>query len=329
MKAGEFFVLGFDGKEVPISLKEIALRHGLGGVIHFDRNIESPSQLKKLNLELQNLSPDRSLIISVDQEGGRFQRLKPPLFGKYPRACDLDCTTALEVGRQMGAELHDLGFNFDNAPVLDVNINPNNPIIGERSFSSDPRVVAQVGKLFIQGLQENGVMACGKHFPGHGDTDTDSHLTLPVVRKNREALEQCELYPFKKLIQTKHSSAYALKCLMTAHVVYPTLDPDLPATFSKKIMTDLLRNEWGYEGIVITDDLGMAGSLSRGDVSSACIEAFAAGCDLLLLCEHLERHFEIVEKFEKALMQSDFLKKRALESTRRIEKFKKSFGEFQ
>ncbi|MBI5299154.1 MAG: beta-N-acetylhexosaminidase [Deltaproteobacteria bacterium] len=326
MKAGEFFILGFDGKTVPNSLKELALRYGLGGVIHFDRNIESPSQLKKLNHALQNLSPDQPLLISVDQEGGRFQRLKSPLFGKYPPACDVNCTTALEVGRQMGAELHDLGFNFDNAPVLDVNINPNNPIIGKRSFSSDPRVVAQIGQLFIQGLQEKGIMACGKHFPGHGDTDTDSHLTLPVVRKNREVLEQCELYPFKKLIQTKYSSASALKCLMTAHVVYPALDPDLPATFSKKIMTDLLRKEWGYEGLVITDDLGMAGSLSRGDVPSACIEAFAAGCDLLLVCEHLERHFEIVEKFEKALTQSNFLKKRILESTERIEKFKKGAG---
>lgn len=319
-KAGQFFVLGFDGASVPASLKGLAERCGLGGVIHFDRNIESPKQLKGLNRKLQDLSPDQPLIISVDQEGGWFQRLKAPIFWQYPRACDVTVETALGVGRQMGAELHGLGFNFDNAPVLDVNTNTKNPIIGERSFNSDPKVVAQVGQLFIQGLQENGVMACGKHFPGHGDTSQDSHLTLPSVRHSRKRLQEVEFYPFRKLIRE------GLQCLMTAHVVYYALDPDLPATFSKKIMTDLLRKEWGYEGLAITDDLGMAGSLSRGDISEACIEAFAAGCDLLLVCDHHERHLEIVEKFGKAVAQSDSLKKRVLESNRRIGKFKKRIG---
>ena len=314
-RAGPFFVLGFDGFSVPKSLTQIHQRHGLGGVILFDRNIESPTQVRNLNHALRKLSPEKSLIISIDEEGGRFQKLKAPVFGQYPRACDVDSTTALAVARKMGAELHDLGFNFDNAPVLDVNTNPGNPIIGERSFGSDPRRVAEVGRLFIQGLQENGVLACGKHFPGHGDTSQDSHLTLPVVNHSKERLHSVELLPFRELIKGE------LKCLMTAHVLYPALDEKHPATFSAKILDELLRKEFGYDGMVVTDDMGMAGSLSQADLPEACIQAFAAGCDLLLVCEHPDRHEAIIAALETAIEKSPVLQKRAEESLERKRNF--------
>jgi len=310
--AGNFFILGFDGTSVPASLKMFSKQHGLGGVIFFDRNIESPGQLKRLTAQLQSLSPSGSLIISIDQEGGKFQRLRPPYFTAFPPACEVSTQTALDLGRRMGQELAELGINVDFAPVLDVNTNPHNPIIGERSYGSNPQIVAEVGKLFITGLQERGVLACGKHFPGHGDTDRDSHLTLPVVDHPVERLQTVELVPYRELI------GCGLRAIMTAHVLYPALDPKNPATFSPIILCEILRKELGFKGLIVTDDMGMAGSLSQADLPEACIQAFGAGCDLLLVCEHHDRHEEIVESLRKSIHKSEVLKKRARESIERL-----------
>ncbi|MDA2923641.1 beta-N-acetylhexosaminidase [Acidobacteria bacterium AH-259-L09] len=311
-RVGTFFVVGFDGISMPSSLKRLCERRGLGGVILFDRNIESPGQLKRLTGQLQSLSANGPLIISIDQEGGGFQRLKPPHFTAFPPACEVGIQTALDLGRRMGQELAELGINVDLAPVLDVNTNPHNPIIDERSFGSDPQLVAEVGRLFVKGLQEKGVLACGKHFPGHGDTDQDSHLTLPVVDHPIGRLRTVELVPFYELIEAR------LIAVMTAHVLYPALDSTLPATFSEMILSGLLRKELGFEGLIITDDMGMAGSLSQADLSEACIQAFAAGCDLLLVCEHHQRHEEIIEALGKAIDRSNALQKRARESLERL-----------
>ena len=174
-------------------------------------------------------------------------------------------------------------------------------------------LVAEIGKSFIKGLQESGVRACGKHFPGHGDTIGDSHLTLPVVDHPVERLRSIELLPFREAINS------GLKCLMTAHVMYPALDPENPATFSQKILVDLLRRELGFKGIVVTDDLGMAGSLSKGDLREVCIQAFAAGCDQLLVCEDHPRHEEIVDALETAIDTSDALQDRIRDSLGRIQ----------
>lgn len=313
VNAGQFFVLGFDGKEVPASLEKLCKSHGLSGVILFARNIKSPPQLKKLTRGLRSVAGKRSFIISVDQEGGRFQRLKPPAFGSYPPACEVSADTALELGKRMGQELASLGINVDYAPVLDVNTNPDNPIIGVRSFNEDPYEVTKIAELFVKGLASMGITACGKHFPGHGDTSQDSHLTLPVVDHPQERLQSIELVPFRELV------GWGLRMIMTAHVLYPTLDPEHPATFSPRILGDLLRQELGFEGLVITDDMGMAGALSQADLSEACVEAFAAGCDLLMVCEHWERHEEIISALEEEIDKSPALQKRAQESTKRIE----------
>ena len=310
--AGKFFVLGFDGATIPASLKRVCARHGLAGVVLFDRNIESPEQLKRLTRELQSLSDDGSLIVAIDQEGGRFQRLKPPVFPAFPPACEIEIESALALGRRMGQQLAQLGINVDLAPVLDVNTNPRNPIIGERSFGSDPQHVVRVGKLFVKGLQDKGVVACGKHFPGHGDTDQDSHLTLPVVDHPIERLRAVELVPFRALIEA------GLQCLMTAHVLYPALDTQHPATFSEMILGNLLREELGFQGLIITDDMGMAGSLSQADVPEACVQAFAAGCDLLLVCEHHDRHERIIEALGEAIDRSAALQERAGQSLERL-----------
>ncbi len=309
---GNFFIFGFDGTSVPASLKMLSKKHGLGGAILFGRNVESPEQLRRLTAQLHSLSPLGSLIISIDQEGGKLQRLKPPYFTAFPPACKVTPLTALDLGRRMGQELADLGINVDFAPVLDVNSNPHNPIIGDRSFGSDPQFVADVGKLFIKGLQERGVLACGKHFPGHGDTDQDSHMTLPIVNQPIKRLYNVEIFPFKELI------GFGLKVIMTAHVLYPTLDKENPATFSQNILCKILRKKLGFEGLIVTDDMGMAGALSQADLPEACVQAFAAGCDLLLVSEHYDRHEEIISFLEKSIHKSETLKKRAYESFERL-----------
>ena len=311
-RAGSFFVLGFEGLEAPAYLKRLAERHDLGGTILFARNIVGGAQVRALNEELHALPSGRPPLTSVDQEGGKVRRLRPPEFGDYPSARAVGVEGALEHGRRMGRELKDLGFDLDYAPVLDVDTNPDNPVIGDRSFGSDPETVAVAGEAFLRGLQEGGVLGCGKHFPGHGDTSTDSHHALPYVDHPRDRLEDIEIEPFRRLL------AAGLRVLMSAHVLYRALDPDRPATFSHPILHGLLRRELGYEGVVTTDDMCMAGASGLGDLPEACTEAFAAGCDLLMICHQQERHEEAVAHLEEAFRRSNALQRRAEESTRRL-----------
>lgn len=310
-KAGNFFVLGFDGANNVGHLGALNQKYGLGGAILFNRNVQEPGQVRHLTHELKKMAGRDDFIICIDQEGGRFQKLQPPHFTQYPPANEVSKEKAYEIARRMGRELHDLGFNMCNGPVLDVNTNPKNPIINVRSFANDPRRVAEIGKEFIRGLQDSGVMACGKHFPGHGDTDQDSHVTLPIVKHGVERLDKIELLPFRELM------ASGMQMIMSAHVVFPALDPS-PATFSRRIMNDLLRRDLNYHGLVITDDMGMAGAKIFGDLPEACVKAFAAGCDLILLCEHHDRHEEVLRYFQDAVAASPVLRRRCDESATRI-----------
>ena len=314
-QVGRFFVLGFAGHAVPKPLQEILAAHGLGGVILFGRNIASREQLRTLTGALISHSGHGHLVICTDQEGGGFQQLRPPHFTAFPAACDVREDEALDFGRRMGEELSRGGINLDLAPVLDVNSNPRNPIIGSRSFASQPDQVSRVAHSFVKGLAEQGVHACGKHFPGHGDTDQDSHVTLPTVSHPLERLRSIEFRPFLDLIRE------GIPFLMTAHVLYPALDARHPATFSSRILVDLLRSEMAFQGLLITDDLGMAGSLSQGDLQEACIQAFAAGCDLLLVCEHHERQPDLIEGLTEAIRKSPALQQRAEETTARAGRF--------
>ena len=312
---GRFFVLGFDGVDSAPSLKRISKRFGLGGAIFFDRNIISRNQVKKLTHYLQTLDKQQPLILCVDQEGGYFQRFKPPEFTQYPRACDVTREIAQDVGFNLGSELRELGLNVCLAPVLDVHTNPSNPIINVRSFGSDAHQVAEIGGRFIQGLHQAKVWACGKHFPGHGDTHLDSHKTLPEVLHAQKRLLEIEVFPFRQAIQQS-----GIRFLMSAHVRYPAWDAQYPATFSKAIMTDFLRETLGYQHLVITDDLGMAGSLQMGDLKEVCVAAFAAGCDLLLVCDDHPYHEELVAHFSDAVAASQALRARAEKSLQRIRK---------
>ncbi|HEY2734712.1 MAG TPA: beta-N-acetylhexosaminidase, partial [Polyangiales bacterium] len=235
--------------------------------------------------QLRALPPaDAPLFIAVDQEGGRVARLRSPVLSLPPMRAlaELEDPSLIrDAATLLGRQLQTLGFNLDFAPVLDVDTNPDNPAIGDRSFGRDPAAVVKHARAFAAGLAAGGVAACGKHFPGHGDTLLDSHFDLPRVSHPRERLERIELAPFRAL-------QGELPCIMTAHVLFDALDPDRPATLSRPILQGLLRGELGFRGLIWSDDLEMKAVSDRYGVAEAACLAIEAGCDSVLICSKPE-----------------------------------------
>lgn len=283
--AGQVLVAGFPAGDPPAPLLAATREGALGGVILFRRNIDSAAQVLELTRRFADAAPaDRPALIAVDQEGGRVARLGAPVLRLPPmrRLGELDdAGLTRRAGRVLGRQLAALGFTMDFAPVLDVDTNPKNPVIGDRSFGSRPDVVTRHGLAFAAGLEDGGCLSCGKHFPGHGDTDLDSHLALPTLPHGRERLDAVELAPFR-------AAAGKIPALMTAHVIFEALDPGVPATLSRRVITGLLREELGYDGVVISDDLEMKAVSARWGVRDSAIAAIAAGCDVLLVCSDVE-----------------------------------------
>ncbi|MFQ5509170.1 MAG: beta-N-acetylhexosaminidase [Leptospirillia bacterium] len=276
--AGAVLMVGYEGDPQAV---EAALSDGrAGGVILFSRNIESAAQVQALTRRFRNAGGD-ALPIAIDQEGGRVARLSAAGLPPGPAAREVaqgGPGAVRQWGRDTGRALKALGININFAPVLDVDTNPDNPIIGDRAYGSTPEQVIEHAREAIRGLLEEGVFACGKHFPGHGDTDLDSHLTLPTVSHGAERLERVELAPFAAL-------AHELPAIMTAHVVYPAWDPEHPATLSPTILTDILRQRLGFTGVIVSDDLEMA-AVDRSDTPDKnAVAAIAAGADFLQLCK--------------------------------------------
>jgi beta-N-acetylhexosaminidase len=279
---GQLFVVGFDGTELPSDVAQSIAAGTLGGVILFRRNLSDLAGVKRLCSSIRDAFPQRfPAFIGIDEEGGRVSRLPEP-FQRLPPmrwfgARD-DVATTRRAAIWLSQHLTQLGINCNFAPVLDVDTNPKNPIIGDRSFSSDAQVVARHASAYVDALQQRGVGACGKHFPGHGDTNFDSHVELPVVTASRERLNTTELLPFRACIDMGIAS------LMTAHVKYPSLDADRIATFSPAILTDLLRHSMGFQGVVFSDDLEMGAVANETNVETAACLAIRAGCDVVLVC---------------------------------------------
>jgi beta-N-acetylhexosaminidase len=294
--AHRILIAGFDGHAAPeATLAQV--RKGLGGVILFARNVASPEQVAELNRTLKAAAPGK-LLSSVDQEGGRVARLRSPwtLWPPMRRLGEAgDEALAHEVGRTLAVELKACGFDIDYAPVLDVDSNPANPIIGDRSFSRDPQVVARIGAAMARGLQALDVAACGKHFPGHGDTAQDSHLELPRLPHGLDRLRALELVPFKAAIDA------GVATIMTAHVVFEALDPGVPATMSKRAIDGLLRKELGYDGVVISDDLEMKAVHDKFPMREVVERALNAGVDAFLACKELKLQHEVVEHVVRAV----------------------------
>jgi beta-N-acetylhexosaminidase len=279
--AGRLAIVGFAGQSAPAELRQLVADFDLGGVIYFSRNVETPEQVAELSREVSALARDWPFWISVDQEGGRVARLKAP-FTEWPPAATLgrsgDPTLAERFARALAAELRAVGINLDYAPVLDVHTNPANPVIGDRALAARAEDVARLGETVIRTLQQSGVAACGKHFPGHGDTSVDSHEALPFVEHDRRRLDAVELVPFRRAIEAD------VAMIMTAHVMAPVLDERHIGSFSPAIVQRLLKDELRFRGVVVSDDLGMKAVSANTPLPDASVRAIQAGCDALLLC---------------------------------------------
>lgn len=290
---GRVLWLGFGGPSLTDELRGALGRGELGAVVLFKRNLVTSIVRGPVPQEVFDVDALRALVaalhaassvpllVAIDQEGGAVQRLRapatqwPPMLALDAQPAPADVELADAIGFAIGTELAALGIDLDFAPVLDVHTNPRNPIIGDRAFGRTADTVARRALGFAAGLARAGVLACGKHFPGHGDTTTDSHLGLPRVEHARDRLDAVELAPFR--------AAVGLPLLMTAHIAFPALDADRPATLSPAIVTDLLRTRFGYRGVVVSDDLVMRAIVDGYGTGPAAVLAIRAGCDALLI----------------------------------------------
>lgn len=320
--AGQVLMGGFEGLEVDADFGALVRSGRVGGAILFRRNIESPAQAKDLLDRLSALPTPTPLLYAVDQEGGRVQRLfspfpeLPPMrrFGDARRK-----TLARRAGALLGRTLRAVGFHQDFAPVLDVDSNPANPVIGDRAFSRDPNVVARLGAAFIDGLQSEGVAACAKHFPGHGDTDVDSHLALPRLDHDLDRLRSVELVPFRA------AAAIDVASMMTAHIVFAALDAEHPATLSEEVLEPLVRQEVGYRGVVVSDDLEMRAIADHYGIGDAAVRAVRAGCDQLLVCRHPALLAEAHEALVRAVEDGSLPRARLAEAAGRVRKLAQTY----
>ena len=291
---------GFLGTTLPGWMEE-RLRNGLGGVCLFGQNIVARDQLRELTDAIYAANPDA--IIAIDEEGGDVTRLYYATGSPQPGNAvlgRLDDTVYTEsLARRIGHELRAVGVNLDFAPDVDINSNPDNPVIGTRSFGSTPELVAQHGAAWIRGLQSVGVAACAKHFPGHGDTGQDSHLALPVVDVPASQLREREFAPFRAAVDA------GVRVVMTSHILLPQLDAVLPATFSRTILQGVLRDELGFDGVIVTDALDMHGASGERGIPEAAALALAAGCDLLCIgTENTDEQLAAIEDAVVAAVES-------------------------
>ncbi len=317
-------MVGFDGNELPAGISRW-LREGTAmGVILFSRNVEGPRQVRELCREIRAAAgKGRSKpFIAIDQEGGRVRRLRDEGFTQFPPARSYAffrgdaARAAFGAGEAMATELRAVGVDINFAPVLDVDSNPENPVIGDRSLSPDPDVVATLGIAFLRGTLSGGVLPVGKHFPGHGHTSSDSHEELPVVRSARTTLLSREILPFRLAIRT------GIPALMTAHVLYPALDRVHPATLSTPILTDLLRDRLRFRGVVFSDALEMKAITGKFGIGDAAVRALGAGCDVVLVCRGEREREEARDAIARARTDDRGFRNALTRSSRRVSRLR-------
>src|SRR5882672_1909814 len=324
--AARCVIAGIQGP-TPTSEELELVRRGIAGVILFKRNVTDPAQLAELSRALKAAAPG-PLLLSIDQEGGRVQRLRPPHWTELPsmrRIGELDAAggvpgmngTAIaeKLGLLIAEELSACGIDQDFAPVLDVDTNPDNPVIGDRSFGRDPARVARLGAALGKGLETGRVASCGKHFPGHGDTSQDSHLTLPRLAHDRERLWQVELVPFVAAARA------GLASVMTAHIRFETLDR-LPATLSP-VALGMLRKDVGFAGCCISDDMEMRAISESWGVPDAAELAVDAGCDATLVCHTLQHQHDSIDAIARGARSGPLPRERLQEASTRVETLQK------
>lgn len=317
-KIAQMLIVYYSKDEVDSNLKNVFTTNTPGGFILMGDNITTYERTKKMVDDLKKLS-DVPLIISIDQEGGNVQRLKSMLDKEitnipymYNLGLKNDLNLTYEIGKIMAYELRTIGVNVDYAPVADIYSNPNNPVIGKRSFGTNKEIVSNHSVKLAQGLEDNKVIATYKHFPGHGDTDVDSHESLPIINKTYDELKEEELVPFKNAINNN------AKIIMVGHLALPKITgSNIPASLSKKIVTDILKNDLGYNGLVITDALNMGALTKNYSDEEIYVGAINAGCDLLLMPNGSKKAIEIIKK--------NISEERINESVKKILKFKYTY----
>ena len=305
---------------------EVRSTGGSAGTWHSENERCDLDALDALVAGLHRSAPDGTpALIAIDQEGGVVQRVRAPAT-VWPAMADVgaaagdDVATVEQVGLALGRELRALGFDIDFAPILDVHTNPVNPIIGDRAFATEPEPAARRALAFARGLELAGVVACGKHFPGHGDTATDSHLELPRIAHDLDRLERVELLPFERAARA------GLPMIMTAHVVFAAIDPTRPATLSEPVITGLLRGRLGYRGVIVSDDLDMK---AIRDPAAAAVEAIRAGCDALLLCRDEAHQAAAQQALIHAGERDSELRRKIGEAAARVRAMKRAHAENQ
>lgn len=319
---GQLLIAGFHGTTIPVELRALAREFSLGGIILFGRNVEAPEQVAELAREARELTPDVPPWVGVDQEGGRVARLRRP-FTEWPPMRALGRANSDDLARRFARALADelsaVGITLDFAPVLDVLTNSANTAIGDRALAGDAATVARLGAVIIEELQRAGVAACGKHFPGHGDTRADSHDDLPLVEHPPDRLRAIEFEPFRAAVRARVAS------LMVGHVLAVALDDARPGSLSPAVLR-LIRDELGFDGVVFTDDLDMGAITKHWTTPDAVVQAVAAGCDGLLICQApVDTQFASLVALVRALEEQRLSYSRVEEALKRHQRMKERF----
>jgi beta-N-acetylhexosaminidase len=308
------FFAGLPGPTLDRETRRLHRTTPFGGAVLFRRNAAPPARLRNLTAALHALDPQLPPLVAIDHEGGRVHRLNPP-FTHFPPAAEVAAhgvAAVRAVARAMARELAAIDVDLTFAPVLDVASNPSNPVIGDRALGTAADAVARLGVAYHRAARAEGLVTCGKHFPGHGDTATDSHLELPIVERNRRGLAAIEIPPFARAI------AAGVPMLMTAHVLYPALDRELPATLSKRVLTGLLRRRLGFRGVLCSDDFGMRAITDHWGAEEAAVLSLAAGADALLFCQDQAKLATSVDAVERAVARGTLAEARIAEAYRRV-----------
>ncbi|SHG54547.1 glycoside hydrolase family 3 protein [Ornithinibacillus halophilus] len=322
-KIGQLIIGGITGTTLTTEMKSLINDYELGGFIFYADNFTTEDQAKKLVEEIISENENNPIpqFLSVDQEGGKYTRLPNyhlPINAEIGEINDPEY--AFFVGQKAAKQLQDYELNMNFSPVLDINSNPQNPVINRRSYGDNSEIVSKLGIQTMRGIQSEKIVSVIKHFPGHGDTSVDSHLELPVVNKNLEELEQLELIPFRHAIQE------GADVVMVAHILLPFVDPDYPATMSKEIITNLLRKNIGFNGVVVTDDMTMDAIAKHYNIGQAAVESIKAGSDLILVAHEYTNIVDTIESIKLAVEQGEISEERIDESVLRIIELKKKYG---
>ncbi|MBU3180805.1 beta-N-acetylhexosaminidase [Clostridium psychrophilum] len=324
-KIGQLVIVGLDGFTITNNINNLIKNHKVGGIILFKTNVDNSKQLVNLTNSLktsdfQNKTP---LFISVDEEGGRVSRM-PNEINNFPTNKSIgksnNSNLSYNIGKTIAEELNDFGFNMNFAPVLDINSNVNNPVIGDRSLGSNPGIVSKLGIRTMNGMRDNNIIPVIKHFPGHGDTSVDSHIGLPIVSKDLTTLNNFELIPFKEAIKNNADA------IMVSHILLNKIDANNPASMSKTVITSILRKSLKFTGVVITDDMTMGAIIKYNDIGKAAVKSFNAGSDIILVCHGYSNEIKVINSLKQAVKDKTISESRLNESVYRILKLKEKYN---